>query len=164
LDRACSSCVGFALDVEQRCGRRAAVAALDKKKEPPAACKQVSAKKAKSADADDEDGDDDDDGDDEGVRFDLAGACAKLTGGVSYTYQQARQTAAGLPIIVNPNGTVSSGAFSNSVSPISGWRRGARPISASSRRLSRPSGRRRPTTARRTVQPVSPAGASGSAD
>jgi hypothetical protein len=93
------------------CG--AAVAAPDKKNEPPAACKQVSAKKAKSADADDEDGGDDDD---EGVRFDLAGACAKLTGGVSYTYQQASKTAAGLPIIVNPNGTLSNGSFSNSVS------------------------------------------------
>ena len=54
--------------------------------------------------------------DDEGVRFNLAGACAKLTGGASYTYQQASQTASGLPVFVNKNGTVSSGASSNSVS------------------------------------------------
>jgi len=58
----------------------------------------------------------DDDGDDGGVRFDLAGACAKLTGGVSYTYQQAKNSAAGLPVFVNPNGTVSSGTSSNTVS------------------------------------------------
>ncbi|HEY2754426.1 MAG TPA: porin [Pseudolabrys sp.] len=96
----------------------AAVAAPDKKREPPVACKQVSAKKSKSAKADDEDDDngDDDDGDDEGVRFNLAGACAKLTGGVSYTYQQASKTAAGLPVIVNPNGTLSNSSFSNSIS------------------------------------------------
>jgi Porin subfamily len=90
-----------------------AAAAPGKAKEPPAVCKQVSPKKAKSAEADDDDGDDDDD---EGVRFDLPGACAKLTGGISYTYQQASKTASGLPVIVNPNGTVSTGSVSNSVS------------------------------------------------
>jgi len=59
--------------------------------------------------------DDDDDDDDEDVRFDLAGACAKVTGGVSYTYQQAKQSAAGLPVFVNPNGSVSSGSSSNTL-------------------------------------------------
>jgi hypothetical protein len=64
---------------------------------------------------DDEDEDDDSD-DEEGVRFALAGGCAKLTGGVSYTYQQAKQTGTNLPIFVNKNGTVSSGSISNTVS------------------------------------------------
>jgi hypothetical protein len=96
----------------------AAAAPEAAKKEPPEACKQASAKRGKSAKSanGDNDDSDDDDGDDEGVRFDLAGACAKLTGGISYTYQQASKTAAGLPVIVNPNGTLSNGTFSNSVS------------------------------------------------
>lgn len=88
------------------------------KKDGAAACKTADkdgkAKSKKSASKDD---DDDDDGDDdEGVRFDLAGACAKVTGGASYTYQQSKSTASGLPLIVNKNGTVSSGTASNSVS------------------------------------------------
>lgn len=92
------------------------------KKEVPAACQQHDQNdkskdkaKKKSASKDDDD-DDDEDEDDEGVRFDLAGACAKVTGGVSYSYQQARQTGARVPVIVNKNGTVSSGNVSNSVS------------------------------------------------
>jgi hypothetical protein len=90
----------------------------DAKKDVPAACKpdkDGKAKSKKSASKDDDDDDDDGD-DDEGVRFDLAGACAKLTGGASYTYQQTKTTASGLPLIVNKNGTVSSGSASNSVS------------------------------------------------
>jgi hypothetical protein len=72
----------------------------------------------KSADdkAKKDDDDEDDDDDDEGIRFQVAGACAKLTGGVSYTYQQAKQTGTGLPIFVNKNGTVSRGTSSNTVS------------------------------------------------
>jgi hypothetical protein len=88
------------------------------KKEIPAVCSTPSdgdtnkkhGKKSKSGDEDD----DEDDG--EGVRFDLAGGCAKLTGGASYSYQQARQSASGLPLFVNRNGTVSSGSASNSLS------------------------------------------------
>jgi hypothetical protein len=85
------------------------------KKEVPAACtssdkddKKNHGKRSKS--------DEDDDDDDEGVRFDLAGGCAKLTGGASYTYQQTKQSGVGLPLIVNKNGTVSSGSASNSIS------------------------------------------------
>jgi hypothetical protein len=39
-----------------------------------------------------------------------------VTAGVSYTYQQAKKTASGLPVIVNRNGTVSNGTSSNAVS------------------------------------------------
>lgn len=77
------------------------------KKEVPAACQQQ---------ADKDTGDADDEEADEGVHFDLAGACAKLTGGVSYTYQKAQKTASGLPVFVNKNGTVSAGSSSHSVS------------------------------------------------
>lgn len=94
-------------------------AASDDGKELPAVCKEAKGKaakgkhaKAKPADDDDDSGDDDDD---EGVHFDLAGACAKLTGSVSYTYQQSKKSASGLPVFVNPNGTVSSGTSSNTV-------------------------------------------------
>jgi hypothetical protein len=90
------------------------------KKEVPAACKaspdkDAKKKQGKKSKSDDDDDDSDDD-DDEGVRFDLAGGCAKLTGGASYTYQQTKQSGVGLPLIVNKNGTVSSGSASNSVS------------------------------------------------
>jgi hypothetical protein len=91
------------------CGGVAVAAPKTAKKEIPAACKQ-------QADKDTGDDADDDEEDDEGVRFDLAGACAKLTGGVSYTYQKAQKTASGLPVFVNKNGTVSAGSSSHSVS------------------------------------------------
>jgi hypothetical protein len=90
------------------------------KKDVPAACKssgtddKSKAKSKKSASKDDDD--DDEEEDDEGVRFDLAGGCGKVTGGVSYTYQQTKSTAGGLPLIVNRNGSVPSGSVSNSVS------------------------------------------------
>jgi hypothetical protein len=88
------------------------------KKDGTAACKTADkdgkAKSKKSASKDDDD--EDDDNDNEGVRFEMAGACAKVTGGASYTYQQSKSTASGLPLIVNKNGTVSSGSASNSVS------------------------------------------------
>lgn len=93
-------------------------ASADDGKEVPAVCKELGkdkhakAKHAKKTD----DEDDDDDDDDEGVRFDLAGACAKLTGSASYTFQQAQKSASGMPVFVNPNGTVSSGSSSNTVS------------------------------------------------
>jgi hypothetical protein len=88
------------------------------KKELPAACKPSDDKKAKSKHHKSKSAkpDDDDDDDDEGIHFDLDGNCGKLTGGVSYTYQQAKKTAAGLPVIVNRNGTVSAATISNSVS------------------------------------------------
>ncbi len=88
------------------------------KKDAPAACKQTSDKddKKKHKKSSKSDDDDDDDDDDEGVKFDLAGGCAKLTGGASYTYQQSKTTAGGLPLFVNKNGTVSSGSISNSAS------------------------------------------------
>lgn len=85
-------------------------------KSTPASCKSDDKSGAKAAASDDDDDDEDDGGDDEGVRFEVAGACAKVTGGVSYTYQQASQTASGLPIFVNSNGTVSSGSSSNTLS------------------------------------------------
>ena len=91
------------------CGGIAVAAPKAAKKEVPAACQQ-------KADKDAGDDADDEEDDDEGVRFDLAGACAKLTGGVSYTYQKAQKTASGLPVIVNKNGTVSAGSSSHSVS------------------------------------------------
>lgn len=91
------------------CGGVAVAAPKAAKKEVPAACQQ-------KADKDAGDEADDDEEDDEGVRFDLAGACAKLTGGVSYTYQKAQKTASGLPVFVNKNGTVSAGSSSHSVS------------------------------------------------
>ena len=93
-------------------------ASADDGKEVPTVCKELGkdkhakAKHAKKTD----DEDDDDDDDDEGVRFDLAGACAKLTGSASYTFQQAQKSASGMPVFVNPNGTVSSGSSSNTVS------------------------------------------------
>ncbi|MDP1908600.1 MAG: hypothetical protein Q8K85_09870 [Hyphomicrobium sp.] len=90
------------------------------KKEVPAACQQKADKDAG------DDADDNDEEDDEGVRFDLAGACAKLTGGVSYTYQKAQKTASGLPVFVNKNGTVSAGSSSHSVSANVGPERRAR--------------------------------------
>lgn len=82
----------------------------------PAACQKADDKSKSNTSASADDDDDDDDEDDEGIRFELAGACAKLTGGVSYTYQQAQQTGAGLPVFANRNGTVSRGTSSNSVS------------------------------------------------
>jgi hypothetical protein len=60
--------------------------------------------------------DNEDDDDDDGVRFSLAGACNKLTGGVSYGYQRTLQTVSGLPIVVNRNGTVSNASNSTSAS------------------------------------------------
>jgi hypothetical protein len=102
------------------CG--AVPAAADDGKELPAVCKNLgedSHAKGKHTNAkgeDDDDNGDDDDDDDEGVHFDIAGGCAKLTGGVSYTYQQAQNSASGLPVFVNPNGTVSSGTSSNTLS------------------------------------------------
>lgn len=105
-------CVLLALAMIWVCGGAAAAATVPKsaKKASSAVCKSD----AKNAEADDKDDGDDDD--DEGIRFDLAGACAKLTGGASYTYQQAKQSASGLPVFVNGNGTVSSGTSSNSMS------------------------------------------------
>lgn len=97
------------------CGGAVAAAPKSEKKELPAACQEKADKEAAEARAAGEDPDDDDE-DGEGVRFGLAGGCAKLTGGVSYTYQKAHKTAAGLPVIVNKNGTVSSGTSSHSVS------------------------------------------------
>lgn len=79
------------------------------------ACKNADDKSTSKAAEDDDDADDDDE-DDEGVRFAVAGACVKVTGGASYTYQQASQTAAGLPVFVNKNGSVTSGTSSNAVS------------------------------------------------
>ncbi len=84
--------------------------------EPPAACRLDSDREARTwpYDADDPQRDE------AGVRFDLAGACAELTAGVSYTYQHAKKSVSGLPVIVNRNGTVSDGSSSNSVSAHAG--------------------------------------------
>jgi hypothetical protein len=79
----------------------------------PAVCKELSQSESPQEESA---SDDEDDDDGEGIRFNMAGACAKLTGGVSYTYQSARNTASGLPLFVNRNGTVSSGTSSRSVS------------------------------------------------
>ncbi|MDP2408799.1 MAG: porin [Pseudolabrys sp.] len=80
--------------------------------EPPAVCllDQDRAAKTWPYDADDPNRNE------KGVRFDLAGACAELTAGVSYTYQHARKSTSGLPVIVNRNGTLSDGSSSNTVS------------------------------------------------
>ena len=132
------------------------------KKEVPAACKPADeggkskTKSKKSASKDDED---DEDEDDEGVRFDLAGACAKVTGGVSYSYQQAKQTGARVPVIVNKNGTVSSGNVSNSVSANIGLETTRQTNLGEFKTTVEQNGRRRPTTARRTALRVFPAGA-----
>ena len=73
-------------------------ASADDGKEVPTVCKELGkdkhakAKHAKKTD----DEDDDDDDDDEGVRFDLAGACAKLTCSASYSFQQAQKSASGM--------------------------------------------------------------------
>ena len=84
------------------------------KKDLPAVCQASSKDDDKSKDDEDEE-DDDDDEEESGVKFDLAGACATLTGGVSYTYQKTKQNASGLPFIVTRSGKVSKGADSNSV-------------------------------------------------
>lgn len=101
------------------CAHGAAATAKDKPNGQltPASCKKADDKAKAEASVDDDAGADEDaDDDDEGVSFEVAGTCAKLTGGVSYGYQQARQTAAGLPVFVNSNGTVTSGTISNTVS------------------------------------------------
>ncbi len=112
------------------CGGMAlAAASKPAKKEQSVACKQLSddegkpgakaAKKSAKKSDDDDEGDDDDD--DEGIKFNLAGACAKLTGEASYTYQQAKQTGtAGIPVFVNRNGTISTGSSSNTLSVSAG--------------------------------------------
>jgi hypothetical protein len=88
-------------------------------REVPSVCKELEQSDSADAARDralalDEENADADDG--EGIRFNMAGACAKLTAGVSFNYQNARNTASGLPLIVNPNGTVSTGTSSRSVS------------------------------------------------
>lgn len=65
-------------------------------------------------------GDDSEDSDDdEGVRFAVGNGCAKVTAGVSYTYQGTRQVA-GVPRIVNRNGTVTQNTMSQSVTASGG--------------------------------------------
>lgn len=98
----------------------AAPAAADDGKELPAVCKALGKDKHAKGKHARKKGDDEDDDDDEGVHFDLAGGCAKLTGSVSYTYQQSSSTASGLPVFVNRNGTVSSGTSSNTISAEAG--------------------------------------------
>lgn len=106
-------CVLLALAMIWAFGGMAAAATAPKQvKKGSVVCKTADGK-AKAGDEDDEDDEEDDDG---GVRFGVAGGCAKLTGGVSYTYQQAQQSGAGVPTFVNKNGTVSRGTSSNTVS------------------------------------------------
>ena len=110
---ACAALAATA-DSEAKSGAKSAA-----KNGAPPACRSADDRAGGKADAagdDDADDEDDDDGDAGGVRFQVAGTCAKVTGGVSYTYQQASQTASGLPLFVNSNGTVTSGSFSNTVS------------------------------------------------
>lgn len=104
-------CVLLALAMIWAFGGMAAAATAPKQAKKGSVVCKTSDSKAKAGDEDDEDDDED-----EGVRFDVAGGCAKLTGGVSYTYQQAQQSAAGVPVFVNKNGTVSRGTSSNAVS------------------------------------------------
>ncbi len=82
-------------------------------KATPAVCKELQQSESPQEESA---SDDEDDDDGEGIRFNMAGACAKLTGGVSYTYQNAQNTTSGLPLFVNQNGTVSTGTSSRSVS------------------------------------------------
>jgi hypothetical protein len=109
-----TGCLFLALVVILAHGGIAEAASKTGTKASTAVCKPSSDKAASGYTSDDDN--EDDDNDDEGIRFRLAGACAKLTGGVSYTYQKAQQTASGLPLFVNRNGTVSRGTSSNSVS------------------------------------------------
>lgn len=55
----------------------------------------------------------------EGVRFAVGEACAKVTAGVSYSYQSNKQIA-GVPRIVNRNGTVTQNTVSQSVTASTG--------------------------------------------
>lgn len=71
--------------------------------------------KTKKKDDDDDDDSDDDDDDNEGVRFALGSGCAKLTGSVSYTFQQAKKSGARVPVFVNRNGTLSAGSSVNTL-------------------------------------------------
>lgn len=89
-----------------------AVAGADEDaKSPKSPHKSAKAKKT----GDDEYDDDDDDDDDEGIRFALGGGCAKLTGSVSYTFQQAKKSGARVPVFVNRNGTLSSASSVNTL-------------------------------------------------
>lgn len=56
---------------------------------------------------------------DSGRYFAIGETCAKVTAGVSYTYQQAKQ-AAGVPRFVNRNGTVTQNTVSQSVTANTG--------------------------------------------
>ncbi|MCW5691386.1 MAG: hypothetical protein KIT48_03400 [Pseudolabrys sp.] len=82
-----------------------------------AAPKGKSGASCQAAQNDGDDGEDDDD--DEGVRFAVGDGCVKVTGGVSYTYQHTKQIA-GVPRIVNRNGTVTQNTMSQSVTASSG--------------------------------------------
>ncbi|MBS0246632.1 MAG: hypothetical protein JSR61_08415 [Proteobacteria bacterium] len=73
----------------------------------------------KTADIKKDGEDDSGDDDDEGVRFAVGDGCGKLTAGVSYTYQATKQIA-GVPRIVNRNGTVTQNTMSQSVTASSG--------------------------------------------
>lgn len=57
--------------------------------------------------------------DDSGLRFAVGEACAKITAGISYSYQRASQSA-GVPRIINRNGTVSQTTDSQSLTASSG--------------------------------------------
>ncbi len=89
-------------------------ATTDKADDAKAAKTTKTAQKgAKSKKKDDDDEDDDDD--DEGIRFALGSGCAKLTGSVSYTFQQAKKSGARVPAFVNGNGTLSSASSVNTL-------------------------------------------------
>lgn len=84
--------------------------------------KSASAAACQNGKTDNQNGGEEDDGgddDDEGVRFAVGDGCGKVTAGVSYTYQGTKQTA-GVPRIVNRNGTVTQNTMSQSVTASSG--------------------------------------------
>ncbi len=82
--------------------------------------KGAASKSSASCQSAEQNGDDsEDDDDDEGVRFAVADGCAKVTAGVSYTYQGTKQIA-GVPRIVNRNGTVTQNTMSQSVTASGG--------------------------------------------
>ena len=53
--------------------------------------------------------------------YDFKGWCASLNYGASYTYQNAQNSGAGLPVIVNKNGTMSSAQSSDSLAGYAGF-------------------------------------------
>lgn len=82
------ACDGVAVAAASKTAKRGSVACKHSSdSDGKSADKKSGAKKSAAKKSGDKDDDSDDDDDDEGIHFNLAGACAKLTSEVSYTYQ-----------------------------------------------------------------------------